>query len=388
MNRAKYSRLRVISLCVLSILSIESDLLYAQQQNLIQRLAHKFIYSEADSSRSASLIVIPTLGYSQESGLEYGLGGTYSFYIDKGDRLNKSSNITMSASLTTKKQKNIKVESDLWTRNNDYHIITELRYRDWPFDFYGLGMDTWKANEDRIDQKMIRIKAEVEKKVFPKIYFGLGLNYEYFKYRDLEPLGVFDKTDITGKEGGQYLAVGPSLLLDYRNTNTYTTEGFYIRGKVGYAPKLWGEEDFSGGLYELDARHFLPLTSNIAVASQVLYKATSSKRTPYYVFRQLGGDMSMRGYYLGRYVDKNYVAGQVESRFRIHPRIGFTLFGATGTTFSKEHDSRWIASVGGGLRYFYSLEHKNTIRIDYAIGEKRPGEGRQKGIYLSINEAF
>jgi hypothetical protein len=41
-----------------------------------------------------------------------------------------------------------------------------------------------------------------------------------------------------------------------------------------------------------------------------------------------------------------------------------------------------------GLRYFFSLEHNSTVRFDYAIGEKRPGEKRQSGFYLSLSEAF
>ena len=98
--------------------------------------------------------------------------------------------------------------------------------------------------------------------------------------------------------------------------------------------------------------------------------------------------MTMRGYYLGRYKDKNYATAQAELRYRFIPRLGIVGFGGTGSTFSPQHSLRLVPSFGGGIRYFFSLEHNSTIRFDYAFGEKRPGEKRQSGFYLSISEAF
>jgi len=96
----------------------------------------------------------------------------------------------------------------------------------------------------------------------------------------------------------------------------------------------------------------------------------------------------MRGYYIGRYKDKNYLASQAELRYRFHPRFAAAAFTGVGSVFSKEYNARFIPSYGGGFRYFFSLEHNSNIRIDYAYGEQRPGEKRQSGFYLSLSEAF
>ena len=98
--------------------------------------------------------------------------------------------------------------------------------------------------------------------------------------------------------------------------------------------------------------------------------------------------MSMRGYYLGRYKDKNYAAAQAELRYRFMARFGIVGFAGTGSTFSKQHNPRLVPSYGAGLRYFFSLEHNSSVRLDYAFGEQRPGEKRQSGFYLSVSEAF
>lgn len=362
---------------------------YTQEKpGFLKNLAEKFISSKSNNDRAATLLILPTLGYSQESGFEYGLGSVYNFYINKSNLQNKSSSIFASGTLTTKQQSNIKLESDIWTDNNDYHIISEFRYRNWPFNFYGLGMNTWHEDESRIGQKMGRIRLEVEKKIINNFYIGLSTQYEHLKYDNNDPQSIFETIEMPGKEGGQFLSLGTSISLDYRNTNTYTTQGLYFRGKYAYAPDFWGGENFTGTLYEADARYFYPISSKITLATQALYRGTSGKEIPYYAYRELGGDKYMRGYYLGRYADKNYLTTQIEGRFRVHPRLGLTLFGGIGSTFSERYSDRWIGTAGGGIRYFYSLSHNSTIRLDYAIGEKRPGETRQSGMYLSISEAF
>lgn len=361
----------------------------AQEKNgIIQKFIQKFVSSKKDSSRSGSFVVLPAIGYAQETGFEYGIAGTYNFYIDKENLESRTSNVTLIGTLTTKKQKNIKLTSDIWTKNNDYHILSEMRFRDWPFNFYGIGNDTWKSDEDYLDQKLYRIKLDGEKRFAPNFYAGLNLNYENFKFNDMEAGGVYESPEVYGKEGGQYLAIGVSALYDTRNNTTYTTKGFYSRAKYSVAPNLFGKDNFIGNQVELDLRGFYPITKQLTVAAQGLYRGTYGKNVPFYVMRDLGGDMTMRGYYLGRYKDKNYLTAQAELRYRFHPRIGINGFLGTGSTFSKQHDMRLVPSFGAGLRYFFSLEHNSSIRFDYAYGEQRPGEKRQSGFYLSISEAF
>lgn len=389
MNKTKSNTHIYLLSLILTGCFLKPHLNYSQEkQSFIENITKKLLSSNSKNERAPSLLILPSFGYSQESGVEYGVGTVYNFFINKNNQQNKSSSIFASGTLTSKKQSNIKLESDIWTNDNDYHIMSEFRYQNWPFNFYGLGMNTWKEDKNIIGQKMGRIKLEVEKKIIDNFYIGLNSQYEHVKYSNKESQGVFETIEMPGKEGGQFLSLGTSLSLDYRNTNTYTTKGLYFRGKYAYAPNFWGKENFTGALYEADLRYFIPFSSKVAIASQALYRGTSGKKIPYYAYQELGGDSHMRGYYLGRYVDKNYLTAQVESRFRIHPRIGFTLFGGIGSTFSEKYSDRWVGNVGGGIRYFYSLSHNSTIRLDYAIGEKRPGESRQAGMYLSISEAF
>lgn len=357
--------------------------------NFIQKIIKKTFSSQGDTTRKGSFFILPALGYAQETGAEFGIAATYNFYLDKNNTYSRTSNITLISTLTTEKQKKININADLWTKGNDYHILLELRARDWPFNFYGLGNDTWKADEDYLDQTLYRFKADIEKRIAPKLYLGVNSSYDNFKFTDVEQGGIFDIDDkILGKSGGQYASFGISMLYDTRNVTTYTKQGFYSRIKYAYAPKLFKQSDFTGSLLEADIRGFYPVHNKVNLAGQVIYRGTYGKNIPFYSFRDLGGDMTMRGYYLGRYKDKNYLATQAELRYRFHPRFGILGFLGTGTTFSEEHKGRFVPSYGAGIRYFFSIEHSSSIRFDYAFGEKRNGEQRQSGFYLSLSEAF
>jgi outer membrane translocation and assembly module TamA len=120
-----------------------------------------------------------------------------------------------------------------------------------------------------------------------------------------------------------------------------------------------------------------------------IYKSAIVKNIPFYLLPQFGNDEMMRGYYQGRYRDKNLLTFQSELRYRLHPRIGLAAFAATGTVYNKEIDLSHIKfSFGSGVHYFFNIEHDVSIRLDYAIGEKIRGEQRQSGFYFSLGQAF
>ena len=98
----------------------------------------------------------------------------------------------------------------------------------------------------------------------------------------------------------------------------------------------------------------------------------------------------MRGYYLGRFRDKNLVAAQVEYRMLPLP-LGFTnrwgaaVFASTGTVSGSlgalsKKNMLWAA--GGGVRFLIFQKKDIFTRLDVAF--TREGTG----IYIFIGEAF
>ena len=351
----------------------------------------KLFSNAADTTRSSSFLALPVLGYAQETGLEFGAVSLYSFYTDRKDTLSRTSRLTGVATFTTKSQSNFQLKSDIWSPGNTYHYTSELRYRNFPFNFYGTGNSTFEANEDRITQKLFRMNAGAEKRIGKITYTGLNVNFDSYRFTDKASGGVYG-TDpsLRDRDGGKVLFFGISQIIDNRNSNTYTTKGSYLKLNYSYAPALFGGENFDGGMFEADLRSFKSLGGKLVAGINGLYQTVGDGGTPFYLLPQLGNDEMMRGYYTGRYRDENLIALQAELRLRLNPRFGFVGFAGTGTVYG--HGEFQIAdlkpSMGAGFRYFFDIEKGLSVRMDYALAEKRPGEARQKGFYLSLGESF
>lgn len=371
---------------LLVIMSVTPASSFAQK-----KLIRNFFSNEADTTRAGSFLALPALGYSQETGLVFGAVSLYSFYTDRNDTLTRASRLTGVATFTTKSQSNFQLKSDIWSPGNKYHYITEFRYKNFPFNFYGTGNQTLKASEDRITQKLFRLSAGAEKQLGKITYTGLSATYDRYRFTDKAPVGVFTTNPlIVDRDGGQALFFGISQIIDNRNSNTYTTKGSYLKLTYSYAPQFFDDTDFSGGMFKADLRTFRSLSKKALLGLNGIYQTIGNGSTPFYLLPQLGNDEIMRGYYTGRFRDENLLALQAELRLRLNPKIGFVGFAGTGSVYS--HGNFTAAdlkpSLGAGFRYFFDVEKGLSIRMDYAYGEKRPGEERQKGFYLSLGESF
>ena len=355
------------------------------------RLIKKLLSNEPDTSRSPSFMPLPAVGYAQETGFEFGVITLYSFYTDKSDTIVRSSSINGLATLTTKKQASFYIKSDLWLKQNKLHLTGEIRYKDFPFNFYGIGSQTSKTDEDKLNQKLFRIAAEAEKLIRKNYYTGVNLNYENYTFSDKEEGGIYT-TDplIWDKDGGKAFFMGISQIYDTRNTNIYTTKGTYIKANYSYAPDFFGGESFTGSLFEFDFRTFKSLGAKSVAGFNLIYNTLQGSQAPFYLLPRLGNDQQMRGYYTGRYRDKNLLAAQFEIRHRFIPRLGMAAFGGAGDVYPNGGFTlnNFKPSYGAGLRYFFDVERGLSVRFDYGIGEKRPGEKRQTGFYISFGEAF
>jgi hypothetical protein len=100
----------------------------------------------------------------------------------------------------------------------------------------------------------------------------------------------------------------------------------------------------------------------------------------------LGGDAIMRGYYLGRYRDRNLVCCQVE--YRVVPVVwrlgvvGFLGFGDVADRIKNLRFGDFKYSYGFGLRYIFNREQKFNMRLDFGFGKGT------SGIYITGSEAF
>ncbi|WP_113654491.1 BamA/TamA family outer membrane protein [Pedobacter namyangjuensis] len=357
------------------------------QMKLIKRM----LSNEKDTTRKASFMPVPVLGYAQETGFEFGLGALYSFYMDRKDTLNRSSNFSGTASYSTEKTYNLTLKGDAWTKGNKYHFIGEVRFRKMPFNFYGLGNNTAQLDADRLVQQQFKMLFDAEKAFVKNAYTGVSLGFEHYHYTDKVAGGIYETSPkIFDRGGGHTAFVGVSQSYDTRNSNNYPTKGFFGRVTYQYAPNIFGGDNFTGSQIKVNIRNFWPIAPKVVLGVQGLYHTVQSTQTPFYLLPQLGNDEIMRGYYTGRYRDENLLAAQAEIRYRFMNRFGIVAFAGSGKVFGNSNfnlqDLKPNYGVGG--RYFFDTAKGLSVRLDYGVGEKKPNEKRQNGVYISLAEAF
>lgn len=356
------------------------------------KLIKKIFSNEKDTTRKASFMPIPVFGYAQETGFEFGLGSIYSFYIDKADTNNRSSNFYSVASYSTKKTYNFTLRGDAWTRKNKLHFIGEMRFKNMPFNFYGIGNNTSHINEDKLVQRMVKMQFDAEKALLKHIYTGISLGFENYAFRDQQPGGIYSTSNtLYDKDGGSVIFIGLSQSYDTRNSNNYPTKGFFGRISYQYAPPIFGGENFTGSQIKVNVRNFWSLAPKVVLGIQGLYYTIQSSNTSFYLLPQMGNDEMMRGYYGGRYRDENFIAAQAELRYRFMERLGLVVFGGSGKVFANGETQlfkNFKPNYGIGGRYFFDPAKGLSVRLDYGVGEKRPNEKRQSGFYISFAEAF
>jgi hypothetical protein len=358
-----------------------------------QRIIPKFIrkmYFEKDTSKRGSFVILPVLSSAPETGIEAGGAGLYSFYTDTIHRETRVSNIFAYATITTKGQNRINLSSTYWSPQNKYTYFAQIGRIDFPMNFYGIGNNTAKANEDYLEQKRYRLNLSAQKNLGGNVYLGLVAGAYKYDFANDNATGIFN-TDIPAadRSGGSFVYVGPIVSFDNRNNNTYTTKGIVVHAQYNLMQGVFSNNSYQGGFLNIEYAQFFALTNKLVLGVNVQEQSLTGGRSPFYLLPLMGNDEIMRGYYEGRYRDRNLMVGQAELRYRISPRLGLAAFGGAGEVFRSSFTLAQLKpNFGGGARYFFDIEKGLALRVDYGFGQKPTGEQRLSGLYVALGQAF
>lgn len=353
----------------------------------------KRMYFDKDSTKKSNFVLIPALASAPETGVEFGGASLYSFYTDTARHsITRVSDLYGYASITTKGQEKVSLNAHYWTPQNTYHFTTNLSFYNFPFEFYGLGNNTRNADKELIDEKRTLITFGAQKLVLPNLYAGLvlgGNKYYYYSGTYLQNPFFKHDPDIENRGGGSNLFMGPALTFDSRNNNTYTTKGVIVNTYLDIYQGIFKNKGYNGGFFNFEYSEFFLLQKHLVLGLDVKEQSLIGGLSPFYLLPQLGNDALMRGYYTGRYRDRNLLAAQMELRYRVSDRFGLDGFLGTGEVAHNAFSASQLKpDYGGGIRYFFDTEKGLSIRADYGFGQKPAGEKREQGFYIALGEAF
>jgi hypothetical protein len=375
--------ININSILVFFIVSCSS--IYAQNLGELTKGYFNRILGESEDPSAPKLINYPTVAYAPETSWELGVSSLYVYSANR-DLSNRLSEVKAFTFYTLENQYGFWLDHALYTDENKWFFYGRARYQSFPLFYYGTGRETPSEHIALIDGEYTLFRERLLRETLPSLYFGLELDYQGLNrvnYIHTEP--DFDLPEV-GAMGSNNFGIGLGLLYNNIHNAMNPREGLYSEWAFMNYNTAAGS-DYNMTTYVIDNRIYRPVKENTVFAAQ-LYGQFTSGNAPFNMLALMGGESLMRGYYLGRYRDKNLVAGQVEYRilpFEFSKRWGASVFLAAGQVYGDEYGFNWdqfLPTGGAGIRYLIFPEKDIYTRIDVSFTE----EGR--GVYFFIGEAF
>ena len=343
------------------------------------------VAGQTDSARKVSnVLLLPVIARSIETNWSFGAAASFTFRPRLQDKNARTSNLQALALYSLRKQFVAAVNGSIYFPNEKFIINQQLSYSYYPDKFWGLGKIAPYSNEEDYSYKQYYIYVHPQMNIGNKMY--LGFLYEFQRLFDVKytPGGLFDEDSVVGRNGYHVSGLGLSFTYDTRNNAFAPDNGILLQFYFNHFANYFGS-DYQYTNFVIDARKFIKTYKKQVLALQA-YGFFNAGEVPLRSLALLGGANKMRGYYEGRYRDKNMAVVQVEYRVALFWRIGATAFGDFGNVGSNlsEINFHYVKySYGGGLRVALNQTEKLNLRLDYGVGA-----GKSNGFYLQLGEAF
>lgn len=347
---------------------------------------HDMVYDTSSSTRPRFL-VYPTIGFAPETGWEFGLSSLVVFHYNNDTTL-RLSEISAFGFYTQRNQLGLWADHAIYGRDNNFLTLGKLRFQNYPLYFYGVGPDIGDKPLAIANANYYSVRERFVYRLWKNLFAGVEMDYQQLSKPDFQWKREHFEPNIEpvlplGSDGSRNLGLGIGVLLDSRHNMLNVREGYLAELAFLHYGDIFSESFKMSALF-LDGRYFIPTRKNQVLAFQVLGQF-SQGNVPFNQLSLMGGETMMRGYYLGQYRDKNYLAAQAEYRFLPFvsgKRLGGAIFGSIGSVSNGLPVANYKWSAGGGLRYLLFPKKDIFTRID--LGVNPDGYG----VYFYIGEAF
>jgi outer membrane protein assembly factor BamA len=334
--------------------------------------------------KKSGLILHPIFYYTPETKTAFGAGGMYFFQTSKNKSRIRHSYILLGFEYTLMNQFKFGLEPDIYLKNEKYHLTGGISFRKFPSKFYGIGNNTAVDMEESYTPNTIDLRMVFQRKVRPELFLGLEYVFTQDSINEVEEDGLLAGGKIPGSTGAKASGIGILSTLDSRNNSFYPSSGNYFQLSTTIFNRFLGS-DYNFNRIKLDFRNYFTLFSSHVLALQSFF-CFQAGNIPFQKMSLLGGEEIMRGYYRGRYRDKNMIAFQME--YRIAPAwwrlglVGFVGVADVASRLDRFDLGNFKYSYGFGIRYLFRRKEKINIRLDFAYGNG------SSGFYIVLREAF
>lgn len=326
---------------------------------------------------------LPIAYFTPETDWGFGVVSLFSFRFKGEKKQSRISQFQFGAAYTLRDQLLLYLPFQLYLKDENYYAFGELGYYKYSYRFFGIGTELPLSNEEVYNVDFPRVRINVMKLTRPNWYVGVRYWFDGYDITELKENGILSSNTITGSEGGTVSSLGFISLVDSRDDYNYPTQGTYFEFVALPNLNAFGS-DFEFTRFSADYVKYLSKEKNVLAIN--LFGTATLGKPPFNEMALIGGARRMRGYFEGRFRDRNMLMVQAEYRRELRWKLGLVAFTGLGivsnniTSFESKNSK---ASGGLGLRYQLSSDERINLRLDYGIGE-----GGNSGFYLTIVEAF
>jgi hypothetical protein len=339
-----------------------------------------------DTTKKEGFAVIPLFYYTPDTRFALGAAGVYYFRAKstrEGVPEPRLSYVQLLGDYTQNRQLDVWGLWSVFTNDEDYLLRGEVRFRNFPDRYYGVGNNTSEAQMERYSYDLFSFKALFMRKF--NRYFFAGFDYQL---RNEFNLQTFDDKELAaggvpGARGGVGSAFGLVGTFDSRDNviNAYKGQFFefssyFYNGAFGSTFNFLNVNVLYNTYREIRPGWILATNSRMNL---------NYGEVPFLSMARAGGEEMLRGYAANRYRDHHFIGSQAELRVPVYKRFGVVGFAGLGEVFRTPADIRLDLlkySVGGGVRYALNKSERLNIRLDYGWGRG------SSSFYFSVTEAF
>lgn len=317
--------------------------------------------------------------YSSDTKLGLGLVAAGLYRMDKNDTITQPSNVSLYGDVSTVGFYLLGVRGNNIFPKEKYRLDYNLYFFSFPSSFWGIGYNNGAndANESSYKRFQSQIKVNFLFRLVDNLYLGPLLSFDYIHGMDFEKPELLEGMALTTTN----LSTGFSLIYDSRDFLTNAYRGYYLKLEQRFSPSFLGNK-YAFSTTDLRTSYYHPVWRGGILAGE-FHTLLNYGNPPWGLMALLGSSYAMRGYYEGRYRDKNLMELQIELRQHVWKRNGVVVWGGLGSVF---HD---FSSLRGkhilpnyGFGYRWEFKKRVNVRLDMGFGKG------QKGFIFNINEAF
>lgn len=327
--------------------------------------------------------LVPGPFYTPELGIGIGVAAVGLYRPDRQQKNTPLSSLALTGFASSTGAFGFGYENDTFLHNDQwrFYIDGDLSHR--PLYYWGQGYREGRHRHDRqrYDSSRFNATPQLLYRLRANTYAGVGwaVSWERASALQDKPSGGFSRYPVALNQ----LNSGISLLFSYdtRDFIANPSHGQVLNIHYNdYLPSLGSDNRLNVWDLQYDLYH--PLNDSTLLAWE-LYSRLATGHVPWTMQGSLGDSRHLRGYYQGRFRDRNIVTTQLELRKKLswrHGVVGWIGAGSMSQRPSEVLDGHWLPSVGVGYRF--EFKKRMNVRLDYGVGQ------RSSGFYFQVGEAF